>query len=506
MSVAAGVRGSAVGPRRPVTTRRQSQRLESGRSTKPPPRAPLVRTPPPPRPALVPAAVPNAARALVPGLARLGPKGLAAAALLLGAAWLWGWLNSRGGSTPPEVGPGEYVMPVNGWFVVDGIFMRGATLLEPCPGNTVGGSGGAGSWPFRFQGFGNRLILRDLSTSYTQLCGEGSLQGGIQDTVIARLVQTGGHITNGPNINPGGTGFGNQRTVFPITFGYKVTNISYNNLVPDFFAPGRDTTLPVPVLPGSDDVPAPLPIPVPVLPLPRRPVPQAPPGLEPLPVPGTLPDGAPSTSPGPGRFPVPSLPGALPVPSAPVLPAPVGPQPGPDGTLQPQQPVTGPGVVVVPVPITEPGTEIFGPGVIGQPGQRPPATLDGIAGELGRIEQKLRALLPMIESPAIEFPEPPAEVNLAPVLELLEEISAELFAPYLGDGYELQGPCARDAEGNPLPPDLAEWSPGIGKLNRLGRQIDALALLMQYAKDQRQPICKGKPIGEEVSVNFIEVP
>lgn len=506
MSVAAGVSGSSVGPRRPVTTRRQSQRLESGRSTKPPPRAPLVRTPPPPRPALVPASVPNAARALVPGLARLGPKGLAAAALLLGGALLWGWLNSRNKMQGSEPVVGTYQVPTTSFWRVRGRSTQTNRVGTFCPGYEWAGGfeNGPVDAPFDLQAYGTTLEIVALESSDVLVCGGGAWTYDLASENSLRIKNSDGNIVDAVQINRGGvrTSF-NYRSVAPRFHRTIIESIEVNNEPAGFFQPQPDPSWIPPPLPLPDPEPAALPIPQ--TPLPKRP-PIAPPGLEPLPVPGTLPAGDPSTSPAPGRSPVPAEPRVLPVPLAPVLPAPVGPQPGPDGTLQPQQPVTGPGVVVVPVPITEPGTEVFGPGVIGQPGQRPPATLDGIAGELGRIEQKLRALLPMIESPAIEFPEPPAEVDLAPVLELLEEISAELFAPYLGDGYELQGPCARDAEGNPLPPDLAEWSPGIGKLNRLGRQIDALALLMQYAKDQRQPICKGRPIGEEVSVNFIEVP
>jgi hypothetical protein len=143
---------------------------------------------------------------------------------------------------------------------------------------------------------------------------------------------------------------------------------------------------------------------------------------------------------------------------------------------------------------------------IGQPGFRPPATMVGIASELGRLEQKVERLL----RPSLSEAD---EVDLGPVLERLEQLENKveqltepLRAPFDGDSYELQPPCGRDSGGNPLPPDVAEWQAGEGMFLKLSRQLDALALLLQYSKDQRQPICKGRPIGEEVSVNFREVP
>lgn len=130
--------------------------------------------------------------------------------------------------------------------------------------------------------------------------------------------------------------------------------------------------------------------------------------------------------------------------------------------------------------------------------------------DLGPIEAQLELVLEELERiknrPDPDFPDPPDPVDLGPIEEKLAEILAELKAEFDGDSYELQPPCGRDAQGNPLDADVATWQGGEGRFNQLARQIDALALLIQYSKDQRQPICVGKPRGEEVTVNFREAP
>mgnify|MGYP001809568359 FL=1 len=354
--------------------------------------------------------------------------------------------------------------------------------------------------------------------------------------------------------------------------------------------------------------------------------PTLPPDRAPLIPPGDLPGAGDTPNNPPGRGPsTPTPGGGLTRPATPV-PLPQGPQLGDDGTFDPgRDPQTQPNPQQ-PVPPTPPDIIIIGDDTVGQPGNRPQPTMDGISRELGRLEQKAEALLrrpqpeepdlspltqlleellakleeladrpppefpefpefpeipPCPEFPEIppapdlgpiqaqleailaeleiiknrpdpefpefpeippcpEFPEIPPPPDLGPIQEQLEEILAELetiknrpdpefpeipdpvdlapleakiqrlvdevFREFDGDSYELQPPCDFDSSGDPKEADVATWQAGEGKFLQLARQIDALALLIQYHKDQRQPTCaKGGRQGEPVTVLFEQV-
>jgi hypothetical protein len=224
-------------------------------------------------------------------------------------------------------------------------------------------------------------------------------------------------------------------------------------------------------LPSPSPRPAP-PRPMPVEPLPSPPLDPAPAGV-PRPVPRrTVP--LPARSPAPARTPVAdrgTLPSGMPMP----VPAPLG----------------------VPTPVWQ---EVPWPGgpVIGNPAQRPPATPEGIAAELGRLESKV------------------ASIGGAPGLDvpgLLEAIGSLIPGPadyrYPAGEYTLPTVCDRDDEGRLLPPKRAAWPAGTGEIGELRAKVDALAKLIRFHKEWKQPICppeRSRPLGAPVTVTFEEVP
>ncbi len=142
-------------------------------------------------------------------------------------------------------------------------------------------------------------------------------------------------------------------------------------------------------------------------------------------------------------------------------------------------------------PATTPTTERRYGGVrVGDPAAAPAATLAGIAQEVGRLEEKSGAMLDLLQS-----------LGDGAVADGIAEILSILRQPWPADAYELQPPCEDG------PPDVAQFPAADGPLQSLALRMDALALLMQYAKDQRQPVCRRQPAqGQAVTVTFDEVP
>lgn len=214
---------------------------------------------------------------------------------------------------------------------------------------------------------------------------------------------------------------------------------------------------------------------------------------------------------------VPPRPGPAPRPTAPPAPQP-GPGPGPG--VQPGQ-VPGPGVAPRPAPAgvpqidpltgqprpnpgpaqqpqTPPGVRDYGPVVVGQPGSSPRPDLQGIATEVGRIEQKMAALLgrPQPEAPVVDF---------APVLDALGQLAGLLLADNPGGVYIVRPPCGRGPDGGPLPPVEVPVPAAGDVFGAILARLDALAALVDEQKQLRGPVCKGKPAGEPVTVTFTEV-
>jgi hypothetical protein len=199
---------------------------------------------------------------------------------------------------------------------------------------------------------------------------------------------------------------------------------------------------------------------------------------------------APQSPPAPAPF-TPLTPWAPPLPiPQPTQPLPVpNPQPtNPDGNMAPQP---------VPPPVTTPpGEEDFLGQPIGQPGTAPPPTLEGIAQEVGKIEQKLRII----------GSQPPAGGgDLGALLDLIQLILTLLQSAYGPGSYEISGPCEPQFPGGGAQVREASWGAGVGGFAMVRDRLDALAELLQHHKDLRQPVCATKASGEEVTVIFEEI-
>jgi len=240
--------------------------------------------------------------------------------------------------------------------------------------------------------------------------------------------------------------------------------------------------------PGPRPVPAPLPLPAQPVPLP--PAPMAPPRVAPgvpLPLPLPEPPQVPAEAPRP-------LPRPVPGPAPRMMPRPL-PIPVPSRTLLPN----GMPAPVLPAPTTAtaPWQEVPWPDgpVIGSPAQRPPATPEGIASELGRLESKLAALggRPGLDLEA-----------LAELIRSLLPGSGEYTFP--AGRYLMYPVCEFDNDGKPLKPREAPWPAGKGEIKELRLRLDALAELLQAHKFTRQPVCplprSLPPAGQAVTVTF----
>lgn len=144
-----------------------------------------------------------------------------------------------------------------------------------------------------------------------------------------------------------------------------------------------------------------------------------------------------------------------------------------------------PQLAPAPEPQTTPsGQRQYGPRTVTTTGVRP--DLQGIAEEVGRIEFKL-----------------------ALVLGDLDQMGPFDLPPFTyGPGaYTLEPVCEVDSQGIPAPAREASWPGGSGELAQLGAKIDALAELLQFHKELKQPICRGNPpAGQPVTVTFEEEP
>ena len=125
-----------------------------------------------------------------------------------------------------------------------------------------------------------------------------------------------------------------------------------------------------------------------------------------------------------------------------------------------------------------------------------PATMAGIAVEIGRIESKVGSLMARPAPEGIDW-----EGLLSQIAELLTP-DAE---PVPGATYQVRRPCGRGADGQPLPPVLVEVPEAANATTAILQRLDALAELIDEQKQLRQPVCKGKPGGEPVTVTFERV-
>jgi hypothetical protein len=246
-----------------------------------------------------------------------------------------------------------------------------------------------------------------------------------------------------------------------------------------------------PVIPGDR--------PGPTVPAPVRPFPDVP--AEP----GVFPD----NPPGPGETPnTPPAPGVTPnTPPGPVIDPGVFPQPGPPAT--PTGPDGNPAVPDTDT-TTDTPTDQHTPVAGDDPvtGNGPAPTLQAMAREMGRQEQKLGRLLERVGNPNRPTGPGVDPPSIPDLLGLLRQV-LELLGSIDGAGaYEISSPCNVDpATGEPVPPLRAEWGGSIGLERNILKRVDALAELVQHHKDLPQPICRGpRPTGEHVTVNFEQVP
>lgn len=273
-------------------------------------------------------------------------------------------------------------------------------------------------------------------------------------------------------------------------WGDVIDNVKTTLKAPDW-APIKEPYPPFPApqpLPFPGPRPVPEPLPLPAQPVPRLPVPMAPPRVAPgdplvLPEPPQDPVVAPrplrraAPSPGPLRWPGPVLSPARLLVSRNLLPS---------GRPVPLLPL--------PVPVTQPWLEVPWPGgpAIGSPAQQPPATPQGIAKELGRLESKVAAIGGK------------SGLDLERIVELIRSLLPE--APeyrYPAGRYLLYPVCEYDEQGRPLPPREATWNAGTGEMAELRQRVDAIANLLQFHKELRQPVCRGlPPVGQPVTVTF----
>lgn len=279
------------------------------------------------------------------------------------------------------------------------------------------------------------------------------------------------------------------RTFFTPTGGVAV---EVNDLDP-FIGPVPGTRTPVRRRPIVTPIPTVQPATVP-FPNPQRQPDRevAPPSPDPQPQPE--PQRLPDQTPGPGRTtPQPATtPTTTPAPFIPVVVPQVTPnrttQTNPDGS---RQTAALPGAITTPA-----GNEKIGPVTVTTNAPQP--TLAGIAGEVGRIEQKLAKMI-----------RPPGDGDLTDRLGLLGSVLKALYEEFFtglpAGGYILSSSCEKDEQG-----DRIEYEVPIlqtqNRFDAIYERLDALADLIQTHKDLKQPICRGtQPTGQPVTVNFTQI-
>jgi hypothetical protein len=230
------------------------------------------------------------------------------------------------------------------------------------------------------------------------------------------------------------------------------------------------------------------------LPEPERPRPFPPviappvPGSRPLPPPQITPRPPdPNREPETPREPLPPR-----VPQAPPL---ITPQPAPVPTDPDLRPRPDPEPAPRPTP---PDDHIIGP--IPIPSRPPQPTLEGIARELGRLENKAAQLLDPGRAPT-----GPYRDRLGNLEDLIKPLVEAILQQFANGTYELSSPCELNEAGERVPV-VVPFGPGLSAIGTLHNKVDALAELLQASKDLRQPICRPKaPVGEPVTVNFEQV-
>jgi hypothetical protein len=258
-----------------------------------------------------------------------------------------------------------------------------------------------------------------------------------------------------------------------VTAGDPATAVSYPDWTPSSQPRRFPQIEPVPALPQPATIPLPLP----------EPLPAEVPDAVPLGVPGPANPG--QIKKAPPRIGVPGRPGQgnpVRIPGAVDIGVGGVPTPAP-----------------IPLPVTTPtDQEIPWPGAdpIGSPGQQPRPTMQGIAQEVGRLEQKMR----LMNTPGKLAPgQPPSGLG-----DLIEPLWGLIQGMLDAGGYELSSRCVPDGEpGSPSDPLTWNWGPSLTPFAGLENRLGAIAGMLQGSKDLPQPTCKGPRVeGEWVSINF----
>lgn len=386
----------------------------------------------------------------------------------------------RGGNNPgpnrdrrPEVDrlDSAQFAPTDGiMFTVAWAWSAGGTYCPVVPGSGTTSNSGSkfDSWGFYAVGpvAGFDVFTEDGFGTYN--CGY--FQSGVeQATVSVRVLRPGGswehvitkQVGTSPGQNVTGSGWSSGWVVdaralsgpgpnFLITTNERQTTVPY---VGAASAPARP-----PLLPPAPAFPAEVPA--------ADPVPQPAPAFDPA----KAPQQQPATLPAPVA--VPSIPGTA-----------VGPGRMPARPAAGTATTTPPGNVY-PVPGAKP--------IVANPVQ---PTLQGIATELGNLEQKLHRLLQRPDSDAPEW------------MWLLWQLAEAVLDQGGGGQFELRGACERDQNDNPTEVVITSPYAGGGSLQRIESKVAALVPLLQAQKDLRQPICRDRrPRGRDVTVNFRQIP
>lgn len=405
----------------------------------------------------------------------LGPKELLGLGLLV-LAQLWGRVNSRGSLGPVIGGESQsfsggttrYKVTTSGTVVTTGISLCSNSLAQP---DTSAGGPVTSNWVGPFAsvrvepGPGTTTVQYNCSgtTSTTQSLARviGVAANG-SETVISSFLFTAGTVNNS----------GAWR-------GTRTYKFSVDNLIGENGWSWERSTRPEGV---ADFDPQPLPY-LPYLP---KTLPGVAPASPPA-IPKVAPDVVPTT---PGPTAPPATAPQVPLRTVP-LPLP-GATPTKDGAIVPQAPAT--------VAVTPPDAHFPVPGAPPVTGNGPRPTPEGIAQELGRLEQKLARL---------SDPGPEGPGDGSDRLQLISDLIGRLieFATSMtsGGGYSLSSPCELDENGDRIV-STVEYSGATNSLGVLSNKIDALAGVLQVHKDLKQPNCKQAPaVGQPVTVNFVQV-
>jgi hypothetical protein len=221
------------------------------------------------------------------------------------------------------------------------------------------------------------------------------------------------------------------------------------------------------------------------------------PSIAPTPViaPGVPEVAPPQTVPDADPLPQPDRPGAIPA-VPPTIPGIAAPPKVEIPTLP--KPAVKPGVATTPS-----GSVIPWPGAkpVGLPGQAPQPTLEGIAQEVGKIEQKLEQ--------AFTNPKPDdSNMSWADWWESLDGLRNLILGLLDAGQYEISSPCVKDGEpGSVSDPLIRAWGPSLGPAGGLENRLNALAGLLQDHKNLKQPNCEAQPsappAGTSYTVRFL---